>query len=546
MRTTTRLNRLMLLAWTLGLSTCLYCGTAWSVQSVQTNASCAGVTDPESKVCANSAVSLVDLVLSRSPDSCRRRSDKVIDCTNRVDIANVSDLGVLGGGWTLRFSNPQPGKGGIVFHGARNLSLSDFVIEWSEEDAAKEGAVMTGRVFSVGRAVPCGKDSAKVVLDRPQVGSVQIEAISVWDRRRGWPWADQGETLAVERYFLGERKRSAVDGETECSMEYSFLSGLDVIVRHHAYSNNALSCRDCANVLVKNVEAHGVPGMAFMFWGGRDIALIGNQVRAHCAPACESAYPSVSSDASHFGAVGGRIVVVGNDFSMQGDDSVNVTSWVYPSVIAGGGKEAGRVSLRVDARMKARFWALRPGQQVSLADLGMNPLGSGTVQQVSSESMEVVVETAVSAFPATVVLIPLDRIPDEVLIRDNYFHDHRARGVLVQAGNVTIENNRIERVTMAAIMIGADTDYWFEGPGARSVTVRGNAIRQVNARPYGKDYRSAVSAAFVTSREYRGPVGKPIGPVSIEGNRITEVFRNPGQPIHFGAGLCCNRNSASQ
>jgi len=65
-----------------------------------------------------------------------------------------------------------------------------------------------------------------------------------------------------------------------------------------------------------------------------------------------------------------------------------------------------------------------------------------------------------SSLPADItdfIVARTDGIPKNVVIRNNHFHNNRARGILLGGSNALIENNRIERVTMEGILVPADT-----------------------------------------------------------------------------------------
>jgi hypothetical protein len=68
-----------------------------------------------------------------------------------------------------------------------------------------------------------------------------------------------------------------------------------------------------------------------------------------------------------------------------------------------------------------------------------------------------------------------DRSGRGAVIRESFFHDGFCRGVLSKPSNARIENNRIERMGMAGILIEAER-YWLEGPFAHDVVIRGNRL----------------------------------------------------------------------
>lgn len=65
------------------------------------------------------------------------------------------------------------------------------------------------------------------------------------------------------------------------------------------------------------------------------------------------------------------------------------------------------------------------------------------------------------------------------IIRNNYFHNHRARGVRIMANRGIIENNRMEHLENSAISVGPEYAYWREAGWVFDIAIRGNHIRNV-------------------------------------------------------------------
>lgn len=107
-------------------------------------------------------------------------------------------------------------------------------------------------------------------------------------------------------------------------------------------------------------------------------------------------------------------------------------------------------------------------------------------------------------------------------IADNYFHDHRARGMRIMVPDGVIENNRIERVTDGAITLGAEYEYWNEAGWVSNVTVRNNTIRDVgmSSIPLKNSYIGGAISTFIRLRDYR-EVPEGHSHIRITGNRIT-------------------------
>ena len=78
-----------------------------------------------------------------------------------------------------------------------------------------------------------------------------------------------------------------------------------------------------------------------------------------------------------------------------------------------------------------------------------------------------------------VVDFPAFNCPGYV-VRNNYFHDHRARGLRLMGNDGLIEGNTFERIGQCAISLGAEMGYWAEAGWVENVMVRNNVIRDVN------------------------------------------------------------------
>ena len=75
-------------------------------------------------------------------------------------------------------------------------------------------------------------------------------------------------------------------------------------------------------------------------------------------------------------------------------------------------------------------------------------------------------------------LVPRKFLPERFVIRNNHFHDTRARGLLIMASNGVIENNVIERAALNGIQLCHELP-GFGGAGWISdVVVRGNTVRE--------------------------------------------------------------------
>lgn len=114
-----------------------------------------------------------------------------------------------------------------------------------------------------------------------------------------------------------------------------------------------------------------------------------------------------------------------------------------------------------------------------------------------------------------------------VIVRNCFFHDNRARGLLVLARDVTIENNVFRHQESGAIKIetGYTLNRWSEGYGVSNVVIRGNLFDTVN--PSGSHraqrQRSIYAGVYLKTDPSQETTDYPvIKDILIEGN----VFRD--------------------
>ncbi len=104
-------------------------------------------------------------------------------------------------------------------------------------------------------------------------------------------------------------------------------------------------------------------------------------------------------------------------------------------------------------------------------------------------------------------------VPKNITIRDSYFHDTRARGILLMhCSKGVVENNRIERTSLPAITVGTEiAKVWgLNGDWVSNLTIQNNKIKDVlyNLGCITPSYHQA-AAILVTNRPsaYDVPLG---------------------------------------
>jgi polygalacturonase len=281
----------------------------------------------------------------------------------------------------------------------------------------------------------------------------------------------------------------------------------------------------CRDVSLDSIEVKSTPGHAFLVSGGERFHLKNVNVR----PPEGDPRRVISSTADHFHVARshGWIKLEGCEFAGGGDDCVNVRDG---TAYASGLTDAHTV--RTVRGKSDRLFA--PGDRVELLRSDYVPTGfTAPVREVrvidaAKQTYDVVfAEKVPSSSGDGYVLINREYGSSNVILRDCYFHDNRARGVVLQASDATIERCRFVRNESCAMKIttGWTLKLWCEGYGATNIVVRDCTFDRANGANrdsqdiYFGTYRKEPSAARRDACET--PVFRDI---LFENNRFVDSF----------------------
>jgi len=487
-----------------------------------------------------SEITFLDLAKQMRAD-CTSDTPQLLRCTGPIQIVGLTKTSILGKGIRVRFLDSHAGKGGISLVNVSDVRIANLEIGWQSGGVRDPLIPGVQRLQSFGTVKPCGSQEigGALILDVPLDGSIPVDTISVWDDSLGWPWYPSSPDV-FEVNLTNDSQITFSGGRSGCIPQLAKLVSRRVLVRH-LYTTHAFACENCKDVIVEKLRVTSAPGMGFVFErGSSNIILRDNVIAPRCAPHCQSPEPSIFADGAHFAGGKGNILIEGNDFGWNGDDSVNITGLLLPARV---GPVPGRDGLWLTVDNKwwsGRSWQLTLGSRITIFDRSFLQLGQANIVAIEPTMHQL----QVSPLPpnATDILIVCsDDVPKNVIIRNNHFHDHRARGILIGASDSLIENNAIERVTMAAILVPADDGQNYEGPGAENVIIRNNHFAAVNRHPNLPDYPSAISAGVISDPLHKGQLGNPIQHIVVQRNTFSDVYTNANLPISFGKGVLDGR-----
>jgi hypothetical protein len=254
--------------------------------------------------------------------------------------------------------------------------------------------------------------------------------------------------------------------------------------RHYSYAPAAITLRRSRHVTLSGVRIYACPGMGIV---GRDRPQYVH-IRGCRVVRRPDAKRMISCTADHvnFGDTLGYLLIEDCDLGWGGDDCINVHNGCAP---------AERLD---ESTVAARLFdhLYRVGDLVEFRRRDLSPLGfSSRVRSLRNIQTPAGARTAVAftdelpgALPGELVLYNREIQSGNVIIRNCYFHENRARGVLVEAPDYRIEDCRFFRVQMAALLFnsGYTDTQWNEGQEVTNVVIRGNTFEDCNKARMGE------------------------------------------------------------
>lgn len=297
-------------------------------------------------------------------------------------------------------------------------------------------------------------------------------------------------------------------------------------LQHYYYQMNGVNMRGNAHLRLENVTILSTPGHAFLISGTQHHTLF-DHVNI-VAPADDPRrIITCTADHLHMAQSRGYLKLDHCEFSLGADDILNMHD------CSGFARRKDAHTIRTQ---NARSYGnLKTGTKIELRHGDYSPTGfTGTVVEEKAVDWRKGIHDIVFAeeVPAQTTdgFVMFDRTFDthNVIVRNGYFHDNRARGLLILARNVTVENNVFRHHEMGAIKIetGYTFNVWSEGYGVSNVVIRGNLFDNVNpsGSNTGHGRRSIYTGIYLRTDPSTDSTSYPIiRDLLIEGNTFRDT-----------------------
>lgn len=412
------------------------------------------------------------------------------------EINKIENLVIDGKGSTILYTSTNTFVMPIQIRSAKNAEIRNLTLDY-EILPFTQGTVTS--VLEGGRVLEIETHTGYPNLaSNPKIAQMYLFDAKTREWKRGV--AD----LYPEKTELLSATRARVTLQASIASTYPLHKAGDLFAIARRDSA-AFAVYTSSNLILHRVVIHASPSLCFVIRyhsGGLRISECRVERGPRPSGSTEDRLLSSGADALNVAYLKSGMIVEGCDFGWMGDDSINIHGGVYPVKKSIGANEA-LILKRGDLDTLDRLIA--PGDPVRfLEGATFRPIGESRIAEweTSSETSDVSPEEKTRAWPASQYakiklkeyrLKTTDAMPlkawdwvefpaingDGYTVRGNYFHDHRARSVRIQAGRGLIENNRFERIAQAGLSIGPEYTYWREAGWAVDVTIRSNQFRDI-------------------------------------------------------------------
>ena len=341
--------------------------------------------------------------------------------------------------------------------------------------------------FSVGTLIDKGDDYLTIRFDAADhiTAATPIQNFQDYDRASSTvignldifsPNVSKAEDVGADtvRYTLkGVSRNESRKAEYFRKAMETLPVGTEFVARHEVYSGYGLDFLRCSEVTVDGVTVNSMTGFAAKFIECRDVALKNftvepdkNSARRHL---------STSGDCVMMLYLEGSLLVENTRILHGGDDSLTVmTKYIE------GEELVDRRTLR--AFIKTGWQGATPQRGDTLVFRNRRTLavsGSAVVEKAKWDgAAKRWTITFAEDLPETVRpddVASNTRYLPSVTIRDSVFGDGRARGVILDAHDILLENNTFRGTGMPGVKIWTETQVSIDmGPPSENVVIRNN------------------------------------------------------------------------
>lgn len=252
----------------------------------------------------------------------------------------------------------------------------------------------------------------------------------------------------------------------------NYTDGEVYLLRHHVYGGNAFNVYNTSNITFSGIKLYAVAGMGWLIENRSEhFQLLGCVIGLD--PEHDDNRISTTADGVHIANTNGKFRISGCDFSFMGDDDVNV----HDNIATVTDKLDEKT---VEIYTNANNFAA--GDTAIFSSKGFDRLGF-SAEVTSVEGKKLTFDKELPDYIVKDCIVSNGSIDSgNYVISGNYFHENRARGLLLQSNNGLCENNMFYKIMANPIKVIMDisSGLWLEGTGVNGLVIRNNSFVECN------------------------------------------------------------------
>ncbi|MCH5198824.1 MAG: hypothetical protein J1E34_07960 [Oscillospiraceae bacterium] len=389
----------------------------------------------------------------------------------RMTLSNISNCIIDGEGSEFIFSEGNY----FNIYDCNTLLIQNLTIDWNWEKGSRLASLVRVKGVS-GQTVTfefTETDDASFALSTPWETLNQFDPESLTPGCAGGSEFHELSSGVSNLTHLGGNLISAEFNADRVKVSH-FKEGQVYLLRHYTYKSSVFyTAQSSKNISYKNINIYSALGAGLTAGSGAHHILFSG-ITIGLRPGTEDKYRiSTTVDAFHIADTAGYFIMENCDISFQGDDCLNVHDNV--GVI----KSVNGNTIVLTCRATGNF-----GEGAELTF--KNPetyekydiTAVVTDKNVDEYEITLTVDRELDDFVVGTVVSDNSRNSSNYIIRNCYFHENRARGLLLGSSNGLVENNRFYKTQAAAILIPVDIIFesWMEGTGVENLMIRNNTF----------------------------------------------------------------------
>ena len=251
------------------------------------------------------------------------------------------------------------------------------------------------------------------------------------------------------------------------------------LLRHYVYGGQVFNTvEESSNITYNNISIYGACGMGYVFaYGSNHYQIINSYIGLR--PGAEDKYRiSTTADGIHISNSGGYFRIDNCDLSFCGDDIINIHSNMFyiKSIDESRKIMQGTVPNKI----------VEPGHTLSFMDLDFNNIDcEATVESITRNGYEATItltEPLPEIITTDIVAYNGNRHSENYVLTNNYVHETKGRGFLLNSDNGLCDGNTFYRTCSQTLQVRTDipTDRVIEGTGADHIQISNNTFIECN------------------------------------------------------------------